>query len=219
MFVELVDLLRCPRPHEDTWLVAAAESTAGRHIVRGTVGCPVCEAEYPVRDGVVHFTPGPEGDGASAAPDGRQADDAEARAGEAMRLAALLDLTSSGGTVVLGGAWDGYADALLALVDVRVLLVDAPRVPALREEVSAIRAAGLPVAAASVRGVALDERTADAGRLRAAAAALRPRGRLVAPAAAPLPDGVTELARDARHWVAERDPAPSRLVPLGRAPR
>ena len=26
MFVELVDLLRCPRPHDDTWLVAAAES-------------------------------------------------------------------------------------------------------------------------------------------------------------------------------------------------
>ena len=53
MFVELVDLLRCPRPHEDTWLVAAAEAMSGRHIVRGTLGCPVCEAEYPIRDGVV----------------------------------------------------------------------------------------------------------------------------------------------------------------------
>ena len=40
MFVELVDLLRCPHAHEDSWLVAAADETADRHIVHGSLGCP-----------------------------------------------------------------------------------------------------------------------------------------------------------------------------------
>jgi hypothetical protein len=48
--------------------------------------------------------------------------------------------------------------------------------------------------------VALDVRTADEVRLAAAVRALAPRGRLLAPATAPLPDGVRELARDATHW-------------------
>jgi uncharacterized protein YbaR (Trm112 family) len=217
MFVELVDLLRCPRPHEDSWLVAAAEATAGRHIVRGTIGCPVCQAEYPIRDGVVLFGDAVSGEAVSGhaeAPLPRW-DDGE-RAAEGMRLAALLDLSTPGGTVVLGGAWQLCADALLALADVRVLLVDPPRAPDLRDEVSAVRGAALPVAPDALRGVALDGGTATPERLTAAARALRPRGRLLAPAAAPLPGGVTELARDGRHWVAEREPAPPRLVPIAR---
>src|SRR5919107_2751183 len=174
MFVELVDLLRCPHPHEDSWLVAAADTTAERHIVHGTLGCPVCHAEFPVRDAVVHF------DGECVVADAPlpHLDDGE-RAAEAMRLAALLDLSSSGGTVVLGGAWQLCADALLDLADVRVLLVDPPRAPDLREEVSAVRGAVLPIAPNAVRGIALDERTATPERVTAAAHALRPRGRLV----------------------------------------
>jgi uncharacterized protein YbaR (Trm112 family) len=215
MFVELVDLLRCPRAHEETWLVAAADETEERHIVHGALGCPVCHAEYPIRDGVVHF----DADAACAA-DGDaplpHLDEGE-RAAEAMRLAALLDLSSAGGTVILGGAWQGCADAVLALADVRVLLLDPPRVPALRPEVSAVRGAPMPVADAAVRGVALDDRTADAARVAAAARALRPGGRLLAPAAAAVPAGVAELARDDRHWVGEKAAAPN-LVPLRRTP-
>jgi uncharacterized protein YbaR (Trm112 family) len=211
MFVELVDLLRCPHQHEDSWLVAAADATAERHIVHGSLGCPVCHAEFPVRDGVVHF----DGECVIADAPLPHLDDGE-RAAEAMRLAALLDLSSAGGTVLLGGAWQGSAEAVLALADVRVLLLDPPRVPQLREEISAVRGAPMPVAAAAVRGAALDERTADPERVAAAARALKPGGRLVAPVAAPLPDGVTELARDGRHWVAEKAAGPPELVPLGR---
>jgi protein-L-isoaspartate O-methyltransferase len=64
--------------------------------------------------------------------------------------------------------------------------------------------------------VALDERTAAPDRVAAAALALRPGGRLVAPVGAAVPEGVTELARDGRHWVAERTAAAPPLVPLGR---
>ena len=49
MFVEIIDLLRCPNAHAESWLVAAAARTVGRHIVEGTLGCPVCEAEMEMR--------------------------------------------------------------------------------------------------------------------------------------------------------------------------
>ena len=45
MFIELVDALRCPVAHAESWLVAAAIRMEARHIVDGTLGCPVCSAE------------------------------------------------------------------------------------------------------------------------------------------------------------------------------
>src|SRR5689334_5423026 len=102
MFVELIDLLRCPRPHEDTWLVASAEETASRHILRGALGCPLCGAEYPVVDGVADFGEAPV---AGPAEDHVDADDT-------MRAAALLGLTAPGATVVLGGVWQAVAAPL-----------------------------------------------------------------------------------------------------------
>ena len=55
MFLELVDSLRCVRTHEDSWLIARADELVDRHIVQGELGCPVCEARYPIRDGVADF--------------------------------------------------------------------------------------------------------------------------------------------------------------------
>jgi hypothetical protein len=37
MFIELVDALRCPVPHEESWLVASADRMEARHIVDGTL--------------------------------------------------------------------------------------------------------------------------------------------------------------------------------------
>lgn len=214
MFVELVDLLRCPRPHEDSWLVAAAVRQHERHIVTGTLGCPVCHAEYPVVDAVADFGRAPAAPGAALAIPHR--DEGE-RAAEAMRLAALLDLTSPGGTVLLGPTWADCADALLALVDVRLLVLDPLAAPPLREALSAVHGGGaLPVAAGALRAAALDANVADDARVAAVVRAVRSRGRVVAPAGVPLPDGVRELARDERQWVAEREPAPSPIVPLRR---
>jgi uncharacterized protein YbaR (Trm112 family) len=211
VFVELIDLLRCPRPHEDSWLVASAEETASRHIVRGALGCPVCAAEYPIVDAVADFGEAPV---AGSAADHVTADDT-------MRAAALLGLTTPGATVVLGGAWQAVAASLAEFTGARVLLLDPVRAEPLREEVSAVRGGGgIPVASAALRGVALDGYTADDERLTAAARALAPRGRLVAPAHARVPDGLTELARDDRHWVAERDATvASRPVLLSRPRR
>ena len=219
MFIELVDALRCLTAHDDSWLVAASRRMAGRSIVDGTLGCPVCRREYPVVGGVAYF--GVDAEEPSA---GRDAAAVAAGVGggdDALRLAALLGLDTPHGTVVLAGGWARLAPALRELTSVRCLLLDPLGSWAGRgdEGTSVIRAGGaVPLAAGAVRGVALDAATSAPGTVRAAARALVPGGRLVAPAAAEVPEGISALARDASVWVGERLAAPSAPVPIGRRP-
>ena len=216
MFIELVDHLRCLRPHEDSWLVAASFRMEARHIVEGVLGCPVCRAEYPVRDAVADLTGGAPlpavGDPAPGDP--------RADADEALRLAALLHLLEVRAPVLLGGRWSGCAPVLAEAVPAPWLLLDpAPR-PDRHPAISTLLAVGtVPIAAGALHGVALDATlAADPALVAAAARALRPRGRLVAPAGTPMPGGLTELARDERHWVAESSGPASAPVGLARAP-
>jgi hypothetical protein len=204
MFIELVDALRCPVPHEESWLVAAATRTEFRHIVEGTLGCPVCHAQYPVRRGVADFrrtasrvsTP-------DEMPDER----------EATRLAAFLDLTDRTGFAVLMGAWSAHAPTLRGLVETPLIAADPPEGVEGEPGISVIRCDGeLPLAAGAARGIAIDGGS-DA-RIASAVRAIRPKGRMVAPATLPLPAGATELARDERAWVAERDAVASPIVAL-----
>ena len=198
MFVELIDALRCPRPHPpgtpETWLVAATHRADGRCIVDGVLGCPICRAEYTVRGGVADF--GGARDTAGS--------DAPTANVEAIHLAAFLNLATPGGIIAVGGAWDAALDGLADLTDVRALVVEPAHPFTPRDPLGALVGAELPVAASALRGVALDAATATPTRLTASVRALRPAGRLVAPARAPVPAGVRELARDAAFWVAER---------------
>jgi hypothetical protein len=211
VFIELVDDLRCPRPHEETWLVASADRTEGRDIIEGTLGCPICRAEYRIHEGVVWFTD--QGLRAVTAKGSGQPVDPEL----AMRLAAFLDLTDVQGFALLAGSWGPAAPLLRPIVPTPfVLLNPRPAVEA-GNGISILEiAAGIPLADATCRGVALDAAHADAGDLDAAIRVLRPGGRLVAPASTPTPPGITELARDERLWVAEREAAPPKLVALRR---
>lgn len=216
MFVELVDRLRCVRAHEDSWLVLAARRTVDRHVMDGLLGCPICRAEYPIRDGVADFRADATLQGAHA-----DASPAAPTEEEVVRLAALLSLADVRAPVVLAGGWQPLVAALADAVPASYLVVNPTAALDGREELSALHAAGaLPLADGSVHGVALDASTADdVGLVAGAVRALRPRGRLVAPVSLALPAGLRELARDARHWVAERDEAApaSRPVPLRRA--
>ncbi len=216
MFIELIDMLRCPRPHEDSWLVLAADEVIDRHVVRGTLGCPVCAAEFPIDDGEADLRlersplPAPGG-----APD--ESDSGAAPAEAAMRLAALLNLSDAEGRVALVGAAAAYAAELERLTSVAVLTVNGP---AERPwHVSAVRCMGpLPLAAASLRGVALGpEHHAGGGAvdLPASLHVLRAGARVVAPAALGVPATVRELARDAVSWVGEAEGGLSGFVPLG----
>jgi uncharacterized protein YbaR (Trm112 family) len=206
VLIELVDDLRCPRAHDETWLVASAVRTEGRDILEGTLGCPICYAEYPIREGAVFF------------------DDVERNAGEpapvrdsglAMRLAALLDLSDPRGFGVFCGVYAPLASVLRGLVPPHLIALNPTPLVTMGEGISTlIIREGIPLAGATCRGVALDAAHADAAHVEAAVRVLQPRGRLVAPATTPLPPGVSEMARDDQFWVAERSAGPPRLVTL-----
>jgi uncharacterized protein YbaR (Trm112 family) len=209
VLIELVDDLRCPRPHEETWLVVSTNRTEGRHIIEGTLGCPICRAEYPIHEGVVRF--GPVADAARRAPDRAVSADPEM----AMRLAAFLDLSDAQGYAVLAGSWAPAAQLLRGAVPTRLVLLNPRPAVAARDGISVLEiAAGFPLADGTCRGVALDDAHADSAHLDHAVRVLLPRGRLVAPASTPTPAGVAELARDEHLWVAERNAPLPGLVPL-----
>lgn len=197
MYIELVDSLRCITAHEDSWLVASADEMVGRHIRTGVLGCPVCRAQYPIRDFVVEFgaaVPSPVVVPASP--------------GEVERIVALLSLAEPGGAIVLGASHVALASAVNAEAEVSIVVLDPPPTAVLGPGISGISGAPhLPFGSRSLRGIVLDERTATGSWLDSAVHALRPGGRLLAPASAPIPRGLTRLAADDRQWLAERDAA------------
>jgi uncharacterized protein YbaR (Trm112 family) len=213
MFIELVDALRCPRTHEESWLVLAATRTEARHVQEGTLGCPVCHAEYPIHEGIADLRLDPPPDGAERGLSAHDGADPihDVSAGD---LAALLDLGDALGFVVLVGAWSRRAAGLLELEVVPPLLVvDPPDGVRIVPGVSGVRSgATLPLAAGAARAVAVDD--VGAVRVESAARATRTGGRIVAPALAGVPEGVRELARSDSVWVGEREAAPSALVRL-----
>ena len=204
MFIEIVDALRCPVPHEESWLVAAAQRMDARHIVEGTLGCPICSAEYPVRDGVVDF----RRSGGYVAPEGTSSN-----ADHAIRIAAFLDLSDAHGFAVLLGSWGAHAAELSALVELPLMLVDPPPATTGSPGISVLRCDGaLPLAAGAARAMAID--AGDAERVASAVRATRANGRVLAPVIVPVPSDVREIARDASVWVGERESAVSPVVTL-----
>lgn len=209
MFIELIDTLRCPLPHEhsaDSWLVAAAAETVDRHIVRGTLGCPVCHAEFDIRHGDVWFG-AEEPVTAFVIP----SDD------DVTRLAALLAVDDRGGLYLLDGAWGAMAAAVSGYSRAAHFMLLSP--PLGCEAEGTLRGAGdvVPLAAGAVRGIALDRQSAVLAE--SATRALAANGRLIAPAATPVPSSITVLARDEQHWVGEQNAQGSHPIPLRRAGR
>ena len=202
MHSELVDTLRCLSVHEESWLVAAADETEGRHIMRGLLGCPVCHARYPIAHGIADFG------GGARVPVALDDEDASSGEDAAIRLAAMLDLTDSSGYVILVGSWTRLGAALREVVPVMVLAVNPHPDAEIGDGVSGVTTLDrIPVAASSARAIAYDA-PGPAGEqpleLAAALGAVRPGGRVVAAAAVGVPEEVAIVARDAGHWVATR---------------
>jgi hypothetical protein len=211
MFVELLEKIRCPRDHEASPLIAAASKTVDRHIIEGTLGCPVCHAEFEVRNGALEL--GGSFIQPMLAPDALSDE-------KMMRTAALLGLDERGGLYVLDFISSYFASGLAELSphSMFVALSGSAGI----EGASAVivgNGEDIPLAAGCARGIVLDRATPKL--LRAAVQALAPGGRLVAPAHAAVPPGISEVARDREQWVGEREavPAVPAVSALRRAPR
>ncbi len=205
MFIDLIDHLRCPVDHDESWLVAAVERMEGRYVARGSLGCPVCHATYDVRDFVAWFAPVP-----AAALRQEQQPSEEA----VVRLAALLDLRAAGGFVALAGGWASYAAPLALAFDVHCVVLDSTGVGVPGDGVSVLAVGDrIPLARGSLRALALDAVSIITS---SAIRSVRTGGRVVGPASLASPEGVSDLARDASEWVGERSATESPLVGLAR---
>jgi hypothetical protein len=133
----------------------------------------------------------------------------------ALRLAALLGVAESQLPVALVGRYTAASGALASLVSAPQLLINGSVIPG--PGVSCLVVADrLPLGVESLAAIAVDAAHATATFLDSATRALRLGGRLVAPADAPVPAGMRELARDTTEWVAETTARASGLVELRR---
>jgi hypothetical protein len=202
VFIELIDLLRCIRPHDDTWLVASFHKVNHRFIEEAKLGCPSCRAEYWIRGGVADFSEEvilPECEDERKAASHRREE-------LATRVGAYLEATEPGATIVLGGLWAYAAQELSEMAEVRVIAVNAPTEVKESETVGLVSAASeIPLATGSVLGVAFDA-WFPAKIVESAVRVVRPGGRIVGPAAIKAPDDLSILAHDDKYWVAQKAP-------------
>jgi len=206
---DLLDALRCPGTHEESWLVAMVLEASGSSLLVAELACPVCGAEFRIVNGIAHF--------AGATPAAPPAWPSEPYTpAMALRLAALLGVAESQLPVALVGRYTAASSALASLVSAPQLLINgSPVIPG--PGVSCLVVADrLPLGVESLAAIAVDATHATATFLDSATRALRLGGRLVAPADAPVPAGMRELARDTTEWVAETTARASGLVELRR---
>lgn len=193
MFIELAEMLRCPEPHDETYLVVSTGAMKGRSIWTGVIGCPVCSSEYPILKGVARF-------GQPEQPrEPHHAADPDA-------IHALLGIEGNGGYVVLIGTAVRLATDLgIRLPGVHFIGINAPADQSESPAMSLMAADGsIPLRTQMARGTVVGADFAHAPWLdEAARVTLRGR-RLVV-----LREGVTvadtaSLASERGMWVGER---------------
>jgi uncharacterized protein YbaR (Trm112 family) len=145
LFIELTDHLRCPAAHDEAFLVLLPDAVENRQVRSGTFGCPVCNATYPIVDGMVRFGPP-----ATLPP--HQATTPPPVAG----LTAFLGLGGPGGYVGLVGDVASVGRELsTAIPGVHFAGINAPAGTEGSDRVSLMEAPIIPVKARQLRGVVL----------------------------------------------------------------
>jgi hypothetical protein len=207
VIVDLADALRCIRAHEPAALITSVDRLDGRQIVTGSLGCPVCDARYPIIGGAAVFD--------AASLDRSRAAPPAPAPGEAgvIRVGALLDLTDPAGWVLLEGGISAVGAALHALLDTAVVLLNPPGAVPGGGDVSVIYAPVVPFSPGLLRGAALSHGV-DPVLADSVVPALRASGRIMGPLSVSIPSGVAELARDAHGWVGTRRAAEPASVPV-----
>lgn len=196
MFIELLDALRCVADHPRIPLVIAITKRDDRFVLEGTMGCPTCGREYPIRHGVAWFTS--ETARLENEPLFEPDDEAPVRA------AAYLG-ASDGATVALVGTWAAYATAVAQLVPLRAYAVNPSVALQESERVGVLHSGGrLPFGEGTLSGVAIGDPAWSDSDVAMAVSALLSGGRMAAPVTARVPDDIIEIARDAHTWVGEK---------------
>ena len=191
MHIELIDLLRCPRDHEETWLVAALNAVQDRFVLKAKLGCPVCGASYSISKGVADLRTDPL-DASTAATD----PDHEA----ALRIAALLNLTVPNSVVILEGAHAAFAQQISDMTECKVIALNPSGPIDDSETVATVLCnARIPFASDTIAGVAFEsvELIHDIPRV------LRQGGRALLPVNTSIPTGLVEITRDMQNVLAE----------------
>src|SRR5712691_6405003 len=194
MHIELTEMLRCPEPHREEFLVLSTGEMSGRMVRAGVVGCPVCQKEYEIVEGIVYFSrhetreTGNRGDVTFPV--------SRVPLPDAQTLQALLDLGGPGGYVVLLGSAARYAVGLAALMGgIHFLGVNPPadveELPVLSLLVCERK---VPLRDAMARGVVVGSESSAAAWLTEARRVLLPGRRLVVEDETARPDGITQLA-------------------------
>jgi uncharacterized protein YbaR (Trm112 family) len=197
MFIELTEILRCPRDHAESYLVAAPIAMDGRRIVRGVIGCPECKAEFPIVEGVAYFAERPRA--GPAAPPSPSYDVAA--------LSAFLNLSGPGGYAVLVGTAARFGTAMASAVQgCHFVAVNPPPDIAPAPALSVLVAGSLPFKSSTVRAVALGADHANAAWIAEAGRILLPGLRLAIEDERASADGISELARGAGLFVGEKRP-------------
>jgi hypothetical protein len=143
MFIELTDHLRCPEDHEEAFLVLLPEQLSGRSVRSGTLGCPICDRRFVLRNGVLDV-------GGGESPDAR----VDQLTPEA--IGPLVGLSGPGGYLVLVGGPAARWREVKALVPGVALVAVNPPAEVLDEDgVSVLRGGRLPLKTNSMRGVVL----------------------------------------------------------------
>lgn len=209
MFIEAIDKLRCVREHEDSWLVAKFVEMRDRDFWEGELGCPVCEARYMVREGIVYFSlmrPRPPESGI-AAPDSQES---------LFALAAMLDLSAPDRTIVLCDSWTRYSSALSEISEPHIFVINAQGREGNAERIyDVVSDDAIPLAPGSADAIALDERSSRE-MVSSAVKVLREGGRLVAKTGIEVPAGIVLLASDENQWVGQKH---GTFIPLRRGSR
>ncbi|HXW96304.1 MAG TPA: hypothetical protein VEI47_01870 [Gemmatimonadales bacterium] len=144
VFIELTDHLRCTAEHPESFLVLVPDAMDGRLVVRGTLGCPVCHAEYPIVEGVVRFD-------RVRPPEAGQSLGVDPAA-----LHAFLGIEGPGGFIALIGRAAGHAEALAPLLPgVHIVAVNPPDGVLPTPRLSVLEAPRLPIKQRSLRGIVL----------------------------------------------------------------
>ena len=191
MFIELTDHLRCPEEHPESYLVLLPDRVAGRSVLAGQLGCPVCGRTFSLESGVLDT-----GDAPALEEPGRTALDPEG-------LTALVGLSGPGGYLTLvgpvGDLWEQVAElnpgVALVAVNPGSGVSDAPGV-------SVLRGGRISLKSGSMRGVVLGRPYGDDPQwITEAARVVLPGLRVVGEGADPPTDAIDLMASTGGAWV------------------